>query len=426
MCVVCVLSLKFQPSEAVTLQTIAAGIHISNEKHPFESSRARLFIYTKCGEDWSSSGHGRHRTDSPRKTKVQGALPRHLRRPPSGRSLQLYPSWKGSFQTAIPRLEWFASVFQIYQIQSISSSSQWIQELQYSHGIMLFLHRLYFLIHLPSLLPKFFKTSHIQLCLAHGILLDLLKVPSKKIENEETTKENTVYSPILVDSLIDSIDSPKTWWIPHGDPAWIPQPVLVLREGVEVDAACVVHPSQPQHQLQGCHPMDGGEGQAVLRTQPRMTIVPWDLGGCYQCYHSGGRWCYKKWPKMTKNAVKITENDGKYGCVRSAVKLHTSSRNKKKINDFKKGDFFSINQPWSYHVIRSLKITSGSAGFRDIGGPNLLEQTLAIWSRVASECRTIFQPHLPLQDLNLSRRLTTGPQGGYVTVMSRLPSGKLT
>lgn len=50
-CVLCVLSLKFQPSEAVTLQTIAAGIHISNEKHPFESSRARLFIYTKCGED---------------------------------------------------------------------------------------------------------------------------------------------------------------------------------------------------------------------------------------------------------------------------------------------------------------------------------------------------------------------------------------
>ena len=58
------------------------------------------------------------------------------------------------------------------------------------------------------------------------------------------------------------------------------QPVLVLREGVEVDAARVVHPSQPQHQLQSCHPMDGGEGQAVLRTQPRMAIVPWDLGGC--------------------------------------------------------------------------------------------------------------------------------------------------
>jgi hypothetical protein len=48
------------------------------------------------------------------------------------------------------------------------------------------------------------------------------------------------------------------------------------------------------------------------------------------------------WQKMMKNGATSRKMMGN-GCVRSAVKLHTSSGNKKKINNFKKGDFFSIN-----------------------------------------------------------------------------------
>ena len=51
-------------------------------------------------------------------------------------------------------------------------------------------------------------------------------------------------------------------------------PRLVHREGVEVDAAPVAAAVQPQQQLQRRRLVHRGKGQAVLRAQPAVAVVP--------------------------------------------------------------------------------------------------------------------------------------------------------